>query len=134
MDIKRYAATYAATLLAFGAIDAVWLTSFAAPLYKRTLGPLLLDTPRMTAAIIFYLVQIAGMMVFVAPRDTITPLTQTALFGALFGLFTYSTFDLTNLALLGPWTWYLAISDIAWGCFVSAAAAVVGAGVGRGVG
>ncbi len=132
--MKRYAITYVATLVAFGAIDAVWLGTVAGPLYKRTLGPVLLDQFRLAPAIVFYLLQIVGMMVFVVPRvPAAGDLGRVALFGALYGFFTYTTFDLTNYAVLRPWTLYLAVTDIAWGCVVSAAASVIGVWVARAV-
>lgn len=125
--MKRYAVTYVATLLAFGAIDAVWLGLVAAPIYKRSLGPLMLDQFRMAPAIAFYLIQILGMMVFVVPRVAGSEgLLRVAMFGALYGFFTYATFDLTNYALLRPWTLFLAATDIGWGCVLSAAASVIG--------
>jgi uncharacterized membrane protein len=125
--MKRYALIYVTTLLAFGAIDALWLGTVAAPLYKRTLGPLMLEQFRVAPAVVFYLLQIAGMMVFVVPRTAgADALWRVALFGALYGLFTYATFDLTNYAVLRPWTFFLAWTDIAWGCVLSAAAATIG--------
>ncbi len=129
--MKRYACIYVATLLAFGLIDSVWLGLVAAPLYKQVLGPVMLDQARIGVAIVFYLLQIAGMMVFVVPRaDRPQGLARVALFGALYGFFTYSTFDLTCYAVLRPWTLYLAWTDIAWGSVLSALAAVLGVGGG----
>ena len=114
-------------MLSFAAIDSVWLGLFAAPLYKQTLGPLMLDQFRVGPAVVFYLLQILGMMVFVVPRVPGTEsLGRVALFGALYGFFTYMTFDLTNYAVLRPWTFYLAATDITWGAVLSAAASVLG--------
>jgi uncharacterized membrane protein len=124
--MKRYGLTYISTLVAFGAIDSVWLGLFAAPLYKKTLGPVMLEQFRAGPAIVFYLLQIAGMMVFVVPRTPGESLARIALFGGLYGLFTYATFDLTNYAVLKPWTFFLAWTDIAWGCVLSASASVIG--------
>jgi uncharacterized membrane protein len=94
----------------------------------------LLDQFRLAPAIVFYLLQIVGMMVFVVPRvPAAGDLGRVALFGALYGFFTYTTFDLTNYAVLRPWTLYLAVTDIAWGCVVSAAASVIGVWVARAV-
>jgi uncharacterized membrane protein len=123
----RYGVTFITTLLAFGAIDSFWITLVAAPLYKRTLGDMILANFRPAPAILFYLLMIAGIMVFVVPR---TPGSQTIattfLFGALFGLFTYATFDLTNYAVLKPWTLFLTWTDLAWGTFLTGSAAAVG--------
>jgi uncharacterized membrane protein len=125
--MKRYVLIYIATLIAFGAIDGTWLSLVAAPIYKRALGAVMLEQPRLAPAIVFYLLQIAGMMVFVVPRAGSTDgLGRVALFGALYGLFTYTTFDLTNYALLRPWTLFLTVTDIAWGGVLSCAAATLG--------
>jgi uncharacterized membrane protein len=123
----RYAVTYVTTLVAFALIDAVWLTLVAGPLYKQTLGPILLDNFRAAPAIIFYLLQIAGIMVFVVPRTTAgQTMLMNFVFGALFGLFTYACFDLTNFAVLRSWTTYLTVTDIAWGCVLTGAASAIG--------
>jgi uncharacterized membrane protein len=125
--MARYALTYITTLLAFGLIDSVWLTLFAGPLYKQTLGPMLLENFRAPPAILFYLLQIGGMMVFVVPATAGgQTIAQNFLFGALFGLFTYATLDLTCYAIIRPWTLYLTVTDIAWGVFLTGAASVIG--------
>ena len=45
---------------------------------------------------------------------------------ALFGLFCYATYDLTNLATLRNWPAGLSFIDMAWGSVVSALAALAG--------
>ena len=50
--------------------------------------------------------------------------------GALFGLFAYGTYDLTNQATLRNWTTTLTIADMAWGTLVSGIAAVAATWVG----
>jgi uncharacterized membrane protein len=123
----RYAITYVTTLLAFGLIDIGWITLFVGPAYKQTLGDVLLEKFRGPPAILFYLLQIFGIMIFVVPTaQGGQTVAQNFLFGALFGLFTYACFDLTNYALLRPWTLYLTVTDMAWGCFVTGAAAAIG--------
>jgi uncharacterized membrane protein len=128
--MKRYAATYLTTFLAFVLIDAVWLTFVAGPQYKAAVGPLLLDQIRPGAAIAFYLIQVGGMMVFVVPKKPADQgLLQTALFGALFGFFTYCTFDLTDFTVLKGWTLTLTLWDIGWGTVLSSISAVIGVGL-----
>ncbi|NCA97599.1 MAG: DUF2177 family protein, partial [Bacteroidia bacterium] len=43
---------------------------------------------------------------------------------ALFGLVTYSTYDLTNFATLKKWPLNVTIADVIWGSFVSAATSI----------
>jgi uncharacterized membrane protein len=51
---------------------------------------------------------------------------STLLYGALFGLFCYATFDLTSLSLLKHWTWPVAVVDVSWGSFVTAVSSTAG--------
>jgi uncharacterized membrane protein len=125
--VLRYGITYVATLIIFTAIDAVWLGLVSASMYRQTLGDILLDKFRIGPALAFYLLNIAGLMVFAVPSAPGPKAWQQALlFGALYGVFTYSTYDLTNYATLKAWTLRLTLTDIAWGAFVSAAATALG--------
>ena len=78
------------------------------------------------AAGVFYLLFIAGLVTFV-----ITPAIEkhspvhALVFGALFGLVTYSTYDLTNLATLKDWPLTVTIADLAWGMILSALVSVI---------
>ncbi len=123
----RYAVTYVATLLIFGAIDAVWLGLIAANMYRQSLGDILLDKFRAGPAIAFYLLNILGLMVFAVPTAVgAGRWHQALLFGALYGVFTYATYDLTNFATLKVWTLRLTLTDIVWGSFVSGVATALG--------
>jgi uncharacterized membrane protein len=125
--VLRYIVTYFTTFLAFAAIDSIWLTLVAGKLYRQTLGDFLLTSFRPAPAILFYVLMVAGIMVFVVPRPgAAQSLPMTWVFGALFGFFTYMTFDLTNYAIIRPWTFYLAWTDIAWGTFLTGTASTIG--------
>jgi uncharacterized membrane protein len=114
----KLAATYILTLLLMLAIDGTWIALVALPMFRTTLGQDLL-TARLVPAVLFYLVYAAGIGVFVLPAGQ-GAWPMTALYGALFGLFTYATYDLTNYGTLKPWTAALAASDIAWGMVMTA--------------
>ncbi len=102
----------------FGALDAVWLSLVANRFYKSQIGFILADKPNMVAAIIFYVIFIIGLVVFVInPADNAT---KALGLGALFGLVTYATYDLTNQATLAKWPVTLTIVDILWGVTASA--------------
>ena len=120
----RTIVTYFTTLFAFAAIDSIWLTLVAGPLYRGTLGDILLTQFRPVPALAFYLIMILGIMVFVVPRGRSLPMVF--LYGALFGFFTYATFDLTSFAIIRAWTFDLAWTDIAWGTFLTGAASSLG--------
>jgi uncharacterized membrane protein len=76
-------------------------------------------------AILFYLLYVAGTVIFVSGGAGVT-WQSTLLYGALFGFFCYATFDLTSLALLKHWSWPVAIADVAWGAFVTAVSSTAG--------
>ena len=60
-----YIKLYFATLIAFFAIDMVWLGLIARTFYRQQLGFLLRPDTNWVAAIIFYLLFILGILVFV---------------------------------------------------------------------
>lgn len=125
----KFAATYVLTLLLMIVIDGTWIALVALPLFQTTLGPDMLTT-RVVPAVLFYLVYAAGIQVFVL-RPAQRLLSMTALYGALFGLFTYATYDLTNDATLKVWTTALAVSDIAWGMVMTALVSTLAMAAGR---
>ena len=51
---------------------------------------------------------------------------RALLFGALFGLIAYATYDLTNLAVLREFPTFVAVVDMAWGATISATVAAAG--------
>ena len=123
----RYAVTYPLTLVIFAAIDSVWLTLTANPLYRATLGDLLLAKFRVGPAIAFYLIYLVGVMVFAVQAAVASGSWTAALWrGALFGVIAYATYDLTNYATLKVWTLQLTVLDMIWGGFVTGTAATLG--------
>ncbi len=119
--------TYLATLAVFVAIDLVWLGVVAKDHYRAGIGHLMGDGFNIPAAIAFYLIYIAGIMMFaVLPVAQSGDWTRAALLGAAFGFFAYATYDLTNLTTLKNWPLGLALADMAWGSFITALAASAG--------
>jgi len=115
-----YLKLYFATLTAFLAIDMVWLGLVARTIYQKYLGFLLTPTTNWIAAVLFYLLFILGILVFVVvPGLQDNSLKATLLRGALFGLITYATYDLTNLATVKNWPVLITVMDMAWGTGVS---------------
>ena len=122
-----YIKLYSATLIAFFAIDMVWLGLIARTFYRQQLGFLLRPDTNWVAAIIFYLLFILGILVFVVlPGLEEDSLKTTILRAALFGLVTYATYDLTNLATVKDWPLLVTIVDLAWGTVLSIAVSCVG--------
>ena len=124
MNIAFYLKLYALTVPVFFIIDLIWLGVVAKGFYQKNLNHILSPQVNWPAAIIFYLIYIAGILIFaVVPAVAKDSLRHAMLYGALFGLFTYMTYELTNLALLKDWPLNIVFVDILWGvvlCFVVA--------------
>jgi len=121
-----YIKLYFATLIAFFAIDMVWLGLVARSFYRKHLGFLLAPTPNWLAAIIFYLLFILGILLFVVvPGLKANSLRTTLLYAALFGLITYATYDLTNLATVKNWPLLVTVVDLIWGMVLSVAVSFI---------
>lgn len=119
--------SYVCTLIAFVAVDAVWLYKMGGVLYRPTLGDILLEAPRFAPAVVFYLVYPIGILAFaVAPALRTGSIAPAIGYGALFGALAYATYDLTNYATLRNWTLQLTLADIAWGATLSAFGAAAG--------
>lgn len=120
-------AAYIASAVTFLALDALWLGVVAQKMYQREFGPLLLEKPNMAAAAVFYALYIFGVVFFaVKPALEAGSWSRALLYGAIFGLVAYATYDLTNLATLKGFPARVVLPDLAWGAFVSAAAAIGG--------
>mgnify|MGYP000849529390 FL=1 len=116
----RYFRLYLVSLAAFFAIDMVWLGLVARSFYQQQLGFLMAPRPNWFVAILFYLLFIAGLLFFVVlPGLNGNSLKATLFKAAIFGLITYATYDLTNLATLKDWPVLLSIVDMLWGTFLS---------------
>ncbi len=123
-NVKRYAVLYLATLIVIIPIDFLFLGTVAKDFFTSQVGDML-GHVRLAPAILFYLLYVAGILIFVSGPAAAT-WQSTLLYGALFGLFCYATFELTSLSLLRHWTWPVVVVDVCWGAFVTAAAATTG--------
>jgi uncharacterized membrane protein len=111
---------YAIALPVFFAIDMVWLGLVAKNFYAKQIGFLMKADVNWAAAILFYLLFIAGLVVFIiTPSLEKNSLTRAIWTGALFGLVTYATYDLTNLATLKDWPILVTVVDLIWGAVLS---------------
>ena len=117
---------YFITLAVFLAIDMVWLLVLSKKLYSEKLGYLLSKSPNISAALIFYLLFAAGLLFFVIQPALASESWQYALFaGLFFGLVTYATYDLTNMATIRDWPTIITIVDLIWGSFVTGSTALI---------
>ncbi|MBK8884748.1 MAG: DUF2177 family protein [Bacteroidales bacterium] len=110
----------------FFVIDMIWLVLVARKFYSEQLGFLMRPDIGWTAAIIFYLIFIAALVTFViTPAVEKQSWSHALLYGAFFGLVTYATYDLTNLATLKDWPVIVTIVDLIWGSVLAASISVV---------
>lgn len=111
---------YFVALFTFLMIDSVWLAVIAKNFYAKYLGYLITKTPNLVAAGIFYLIYILGLVVLViSPSLEKKSLIMAILTGALFGLCSYATYDLTNMATIKDWPLIVTIVDLIWGTVLS---------------
>jgi uncharacterized membrane protein len=114
------------SLPTFIVIDMIWLLLVARKFYSKHIGFLMKPDVGWTAAIIFYLLFIAGLAVFViGPAVEKHSWAHALLFGAFFGLITYATYDLTNLATLKDWPLLVTIVDLIWGMTIAGSVSVI---------
>ncbi len=109
------------SLPVFFVLDMLWLGLIAKSFYAKQIGFMMKTEVNWVAAIIFYLIFLSGLTVFViAPAVEKNSWKDALLFGAFFGLITYATFDLTNLATIKNWPLTVTIVDLIWGMVLSA--------------
>lgn len=117
---------YAIAFPVFLAIDMVWLIFIAKKFYAEQIGYIMTKNPNLIAAFAFYLLFIAGLIVFV-----ITPALDKRSWiyalgmGAFFGLVTYATYDLTNLATLRDWPMLVTVVDLIWGTTLAGSVSLI---------
>ncbi|MFT5849632.1 MAG: putative membrane protein [Patiriisocius sp.] len=131
MTLIHYVYLYLLTIPAFFIIDMIWIGLVASKFYQSQIG-FLLGPINWPAAIIFYLIYIVGIIFFaVHPALLAGSLGKAVLLGALFGFFTYATYDFTNLATVKDWPILVTVVDLAWGTFLSASVATVSYLIGK---
>ena len=128
----KYLTAYIAFLLSLIVIDLIWLLGIAKNLYRDEMGSLMASEPKLIAGLVFYLLYALGASIFVIiPALSKQSWIYAVQYGALFGLFCYMTYDLTNLAVIRDFPMRLAFIDIAWGSFVTAVSASIAYWVGN---
>lgn len=112
------------TLVAFGAIDVVWLKAMAQRTYAAEIGALLRDKPRIIPALLFYVMFAAGLAFFAVMPGIAAKSPPAALAsGAVLGLVAYGTYNLTNLSVIRGYSTRIAAIDLLWGITASAVTA-----------
>ena len=121
--LKAWAASAAFLLI----VDAIWLGLVARGFYVRQLGDLMLESPKLAIAAVFYVMYSAAIVILAsAPAARSGSLTDAALLGAILGFAAYGTYDITNLSTLKNWPLAMSLVDIAWGTLLTGAVSGVG--------
>jgi uncharacterized membrane protein len=121
VDAIQFVKTYFLALTLFFAFDMAWLGFVAKGFYQRQIGALLKENISWPAAFVFYALFVFGLVHFViTPGMEKRSAVGVLLNGALFGLVTYSAYDLTNLAITKDWPLAVTVVDLAWGAFLGA--------------
>ncbi len=120
----QYIAVYAVSVPVFFAIDMLWLGFVANTFYRSQIGHLMASTVNWPVAFAFYFLFLVGLLIFaILPAIEAGSLMKALLLGALFGFFTYATYDLTNWSTLKDWPALVSLVDMAWGTVLSASVA-----------
>ena len=122
--MKRYVVLYLATALVMLPLDLIFLGFVAKGFFNSQVGDMLGEV-RLLPAVLFSLIYVGGIVLFVSGSAGAS-WQSSWLFGALFGLVCYATFELTAMSLLKHWTWSVVAVDMTWGMVVTATAAALG--------
>ena len=116
---------YFIALPVFFVLDMIWLGVAAKNFYAKHMGFLMKANVNWAAAVLFYALFVLGLVIFViAPALDKGSWERALLFGAFFGLITYATYDLTNLATLKDWPLALTVVDMIWGTILAGSVSV----------
>ncbi|HAE43831.1 MAG TPA: DUF2177 domain-containing protein [Clostridiales bacterium] len=124
--MAQFGKIYLITLIVFFIVDLIWLGLIAKNIYSNNIGHLMSEKVNWLAAGLFYVFYILGLVYFaVHPALQGEGLSYALRMGAIFGFFTYMTYDLTNLATLKDWPLKVTLIDIAWGTFLGGSVSTV---------
>lgn len=111
-----FAILYILTASLFLGLDMIGLRLIVAPVFERQIGHLMLDSPRIGPAAVFYLFFVGAAVWLVSwPAVSDGALLRVALNAAILGAAAYGTYEFTNLATLKDWSWAQVWTDLIWG-------------------
>lgn len=125
--MKIFFVSYFIAAFAMIIIDFIWLTLMMKPFYQKQIGHLMTNTPAMFPVILFYVIFILGLIVLIISPALTGNYSYLKLFlyGALFGLVAYGTYDLTNQATLKNWPAIVTIVDLIWGTLLTGTVSII---------
>lgn len=130
--MKPILLAYAGTFCSFLAIDALWLGVVARTFYRDQLGDMMLPSPNLGIAAVFYIFFAAAVVLLaVMPGLKSGSIWVAVGYGAVLGLAAYGTYDITNLATLKGWPVTMSVIDMIWGTVLTATASGCGYALSR---
>jgi uncharacterized membrane protein len=125
--MTHYIYAFLISIATMTVLDAGWLGYFAPRFYRKHIGFILADKPDFVAAAAFYLIYILGLTVFVVYPgwNNLDSVLHIIGLGALYGLVTYATYDLTNQSTVKNWPLKVTIVDMLWGTFLTSVVSIV---------
>jgi uncharacterized membrane protein len=120
MNFAQLFLLYFVTLAMFGALDLLWVWGISRRLYRSYMEAILKAKFSVVPAVLFYLAYVVGLMAFViVPAFNNNSLGQAMGMGVLFGMFTYGTYALCNLAVVRDWSPLVALVAIIEGGLIT---------------
>ena len=125
--------SFIAIILSMVIIDGIWLGLMFKRFYLPNMNHLIADSPKFVPAVLFYIIFAIGLTFFVIlpAIDKGSGYLNVLAIGMLFGLVTYSTYDLTNHATLKNWPWIVSVVDMAWGSCLTGAVSLISTFISR---
>tara|TARA_B100001769_G_C21998403_1_gene536564 strand:+ start:525 stop:923 length:399 start_codon:yes stop_codon:yes gene_type:complete len=121
-----YIKLFLTSFLTFLILDAIWLGIIAKGFYAKHLAMYLADEVIWSSAFIFYIIFNIGLLIFVIlPAIEKNSYITLVFYSLLYGLVTFATYDLTNLATIKEWPAVVTLVDIAYGMFVAFSASSI---------
>ncbi|CRX37943.1 DUF2177 family protein [Estrella lausannensis] len=127
IELKVYLFSFFIIMISMLVIDGIWLAVMFKRFYAHQIGSLLKESVSLLPALLFYVlygVALSALVVAPALKHN-TGYLEVLMLGALFGMVTYGTYDLSNLATLKNWPWIVTVVDIAWGSVLAGLLSVI---------
>ncbi|MEM7473184.1 MAG: DUF2177 family protein [Pseudomonadota bacterium] len=131
-----YLFLYLATFIVFLGIDFFGLGKVVKPVFEKHIPELLLESPRIGPALVFYAAYVVGILWFVSvpglaeDRSLLWVAGNASALGAL----AFGTYEFTSLAVTKGWSWEMVAVDVTWGTVMTGGSAVAGVAITRGIG
>ena len=114
------------SFITFLVLDAIWLGLVARGFYSKHLSLYLTDNVIWSSALIFYVIFNIGLLIFVIlPSIDKNSYMTLVVYSLLYGLVTFATYDLTNLATIKDWPIIVSVVDMLYGMCVAFSSASV---------